>query len=292
MRDFAGKGVVITGGASGVGRALGWAFAREGAKVLLADIEPAALEKTVADIAATGATCIGQATDVTEPAAIKALADRAWNEFGKVHLVFNNAGVGGGGAPSIWDTSVNVFRWAFEVNFFGPLNGFKEFVPRLLEQDEEAVIAATASGAGLVFPPGSAAYSSTKAALIALAEMLSNELAMCGGKVKAACMFPGPHVVDTRLFNAQRNLLPRFDDGSAQFGGGISDIESFQQVMQVVIGRRVEITQPEDFAEYVLGALRRDEFWIMPLTAKTEDAIRARFEGMLNKVNPIIADML
>jgi NAD(P)-dependent dehydrogenase (short-subunit alcohol dehydrogenase family) len=292
MQDFRGKVAVITGGASGVGRALGYALAREGASIVLADIEADALSRTTSELAATGATAIGVVTDVTDPASVQALADRAFGEFGRVQMVFNNAGVGGGGAPSIWDTSVNVFLWAFEVNFFGVLNGFKAFVPRLIEQDEECVIAATASGAGLVFPPSAAAYASTKSALIALTEVLSFQLKMCGSKVRAACLFPGPHVVDTKLFDAQRNLLKRFDDGSDQFGGGITDIESFQQVMEAMIGRRVDITQPEDFAEYVLGALRREEFWILPLTQKTQDAVRARFEGMLNHTNPVIADML
>lgn len=290
MKEFKGKAAVITGSASGVGLALAERLAREGCNVALADIEAPALEKAVARVKALGVDAIGVKTDVSKAEQVEALAEKSFSHFGEVHLVFNNAGVGGGGAMTVWDTDVSAFKWAFDVNFYGVLNGINAFAPRLLKQNKEAFLTATSSGAGLIFPPNSPAYSASKAAVIALMEILSVQLMMSGSPVKAACLFPGPYVVDTNLFNSQRNAPSEYKND--QLGGGITSMESFQQVMEQMIGRRVETTQPEEFAEYVFGALKRDEFWIMPMHDRANKALRDRFEGMLNKTNPTIADML
>ena len=291
MKDFKGKAAVITGSASGVGLALAERLAREGCNVALADIEAPALEAAVARVKALGVDAIGVRTDVSKADQVEALAQKSFDHFGEVHLVFNNAGVGGGGAMTIWDTDVSAFRWAFDVNFYGVLNGINAFAPRLLRQNKEAVLSATSSGAGLIFPPNGPAYSASKAAVIALMEILSFQLMMAGSPVKAACLFPGPYVVDTNLFNSQRNAPEEYKNNN-QLGGGITSMESFQQAMEQMIGRRVETTQPEEFAEYVFAALQRDEFWIMPLNDRTAKALRDRFEGMIDKTNPMIADML
>jgi NAD(P)-dependent dehydrogenase (short-subunit alcohol dehydrogenase family) len=290
MKDFKGKTAVITGAASGVGLALAERLGRDGARIVLADIEAGALEAAVARVKAGGVDAIGVKTDVTKADQVEALAQKSFSHYGEVDMVFNNAGVGGGGAMTVWDTDVSAFQWAFDVNFYGVLNGIKAFMPLLVKQNKEAVIAATSSGAGLVFPPNSPAYSSSKAAVIALMEILSFQLIMTGSPVKAACLFPGPYVVDTNLFNSQRNAPAEYK--SDQLGSGITSIESFQQVMEQMIGRRVDITQPEEFADYVHGALQRDEFWIMPMHARSEKALRERFEGMITKTNPFIADIL
>jgi NAD(P)-dependent dehydrogenase (short-subunit alcohol dehydrogenase family) len=291
MKDFKGKTAVITGAASGVGLALAERLGREGARIVLADIEIGALDAAVARVKSGGVDAIGVKTDVTKADQVEALAEKSFSHYGEVDMVFNNAGVGGGGAMTIWDTDVSAFKWAFDVNFYGVLNGINAFAPRLLKQNKEAVLAATSSGAGLIFPPNSPAYSASKAAVIALMEILSFQLMMSGSPVKAACLFPGPYVVDTNLFNSQRNAPAEFKS-NAQLGGGITSMESFQQVMEQMIGRRVETTQPSEFADYVFGALQRDEFWIMPMHDRTEKALRDRFEGMITKTNPMIADML
>jgi NAD(P)-dependent dehydrogenase (short-subunit alcohol dehydrogenase family) len=290
MKDFKGKAAVITGGASGVGRALSERLAREGCRIMIADIEKAPLDKAVAEMKAGGADVVGVQTDVTKAEQVEALAEKAFSHFGSVQMVFNNAGVGGGGAPTTWETSVNVFRWTFEVNFYGILNGVNAFMPRLIKQNTEAVLSATSSGAGLIFPPTTPAYSCSKAAVVALMEIVSFQLMMIGSPVRAQCIFPGPYVVDTNLFDSKRHA-PK-DVTPEQLGGGITDIESFQQAMEQMIGRRVDITQPSEFAEYVFKGLQNDDFWVMPMHERAAQALRDRFEGMINNKNPMIPNML
>lgn len=292
MKEFRSKVAVITGGASGVGLALAHRLAREGANVVLADIEQEALDAAVEGLRATGAKAIGQKTDVVRREEVEALADRAFAEWGAVHMVFNNAGVGGGGGPTIWESPEKAFRWAMDVNYFGPLNGVLTFMPRLIAQGGEALIAATSSGAGIVFPPSSPAYSSSKAALIALWEVLAYQLQMAQSPIKAALLFPGPHVVDTGLFGSHRNLQSDYDDPLVREGTGINDIASFQAVMKMFLGREVDITNPADFAEEVFQSLLRDEFYILPLTDQTKAAVRKRYEDMLERRQPAIPDMM
>jgi len=111
-----------------------------------------------------------------------------------------------------------------------------------------------------------------------------------GSPVKAQCIFPGPYVVDTNLFNSQRNAPKEY--ASAQLGSGITDIESFQKAMEMMLGRRVDITQPSEFAEYVFKGLQNDDFWVMPLHERSAQALRDRFESMINNTNPQIPNML
>lgn len=291
MRDFRGKVAVITGAASGVGKQLALRLAREGVKIVLADIEQKALDTATAEVRAAGVAAIGVVTDVSKRDQVDALRDRAFAEFGKVQMVFNNAGVGGGGGPSTWETSEKAYRWAMDVNFFGPLNGILSFTPRLIAQNEEALISATSSGAGLVFPPNAPAYSASKAALIALMEIMALQLQMAGSKVRAAILFPGPHVVDTNLFSSHRNAQAEYADAAVKAGSGINNVDEFQGIMKMMLGREVPLTQPQDFAEEVFQSILRDEFYILPLTEKTKDAIRKRTEVMLDRGQPVIADM-
>ncbi|WP_157219034.1 SDR family NAD(P)-dependent oxidoreductase [Flavisphingomonas formosensis] len=292
MQNLNGRVAVITGAASGVGKQLALRLAREGVKVALADIEQGALDEAVAEVRKAGGTAFGHVTDVSQRAAVDGLRDAVLAEYGKVHLVFNNAGVGGGGGPTIWETSEDAFRWAMDVNYFGPLNGILSFMPVLIEQGEEALMTSTSSGAGIVFPPSGAAYSSSKAALIALMEVLAYQLQMAGSKVKAAILFPGPHVVDTRLFSSHRNVQERYGDPSLRAGGGINNVDEFQAAMRHLIGHEVPLTQPEDFAEEVYASILRDDFYILPLEERTKNAIRKRYEDMLERRQPAIPDMM
>jgi NAD(P)-dependent dehydrogenase (short-subunit alcohol dehydrogenase family) len=291
MLDFKNKTVVITGAASGVGKHLALRFAKAGARIVLADIEQAALDVAVSEVRAMGAEAIGQVTDVVKRDQVDALRDRVLAEYGRVDLLFNNAGVGGGGGSTVWDTPEKAYRWAMDVNFFGPLNGILSFMPCLLAQNTESLIASTSSAAGIIFPPAAAAYSASKAALIALMEIVALQLQMGGSKVKAAILFPGPHVVDTNLFSSHRNVQQEYADPAIALGMGINNVDEFQVVMSAMLGRPVELTSPADFAEEVFQALQRDEFYILPLTATTQDAVRKRYEIMLERGQPVIPDM-
>jgi NAD(P)-dependent dehydrogenase (short-subunit alcohol dehydrogenase family) len=289
--EFNDKVAVITGAASGVGKALSHRLAKAGAKIVLSDIEAGALYKAVAEINDGGGTAIGIVCDASKRDEVDALRDQAFAKWGKVHAVFNNAGVGGGGGPSIWTSPEKSFRWAMDVNFFGPLNGILSFLPRMFEQNEGGLMAATSSGAGIVFPPNSPAYSASKSALIALMEILQFQLDMVQSDIKAAILFPGPHVVDTNLFGSHRNLQKDYDDPIIRAGGGIDDMETFQIVMKQFIGREVETTDPKDFAEEVYTSLLRDDFYILPLTDVTKDAVRKRFDDMLERRHPVVPQM-
>lgn len=291
MKDVSQKTAVITGAASGVGKQLALRLAKAGAKIVLSDIEKVALDAAVAEVKATGAEAIGVVTDVAKRDDVDALCARAFDAFGKVHLVFNNAGVGGGGMPTVWDTPEKAYRWAMDVNFFGPLFGIMAFMPRLIAQNEEALMAATSSGAGIVFPPTSPGYSASKAALIALMEVLAQQLQMSGSKVKAAILFPGPHVVNTNLFSSHRNIQKEYSDPALKKGGAVNSVEEFQTVMKAMIGREVELTNPADFAEEVYRSVLRDDFYILPLNENFKGAIRKRYETMLSRGQPTIMDM-
>jgi NAD(P)-dependent dehydrogenase (short-subunit alcohol dehydrogenase family) len=203
---FAGRVVVITGGASGIGRALGERFTAEGARVVLADIERERLEATAAELAkdATGEVT-GITVDVTDPASVEALAAAAYDRFGAVHVLVNNAGVG---APSAkpWDTTPNDWRWVHSVNVFGVAHGVQAFVPRMLASGEPGWVVNTSSGDGAVNPlPGASVYAASKAAVATLTECLAAQLAADGAPVGASLFLPGGGLLDTGLWTADRN---------------------------------------------------------------------------------------
>ena len=200
MQDVAGKTAVITGGAGGIGRATAEVLAGRGAKLVLADIEGPVLEETVAQLAAGGADVTGVVTDVTDLASVHALRDAALSAYGSVHIVFNNAGVGGGttisSSPAMWD-------WVLSVNIDGVVNGMTTFLPLLLEQNEGHVVN-TASLAGLGGVPGMGPYCASKFAVVGMTESLFYELGMIGSGVHCSVLCPG--FTKTRIHESDRNM--------------------------------------------------------------------------------------
>jgi NAD(P)-dependent dehydrogenase (short-subunit alcohol dehydrogenase family) len=288
MKTVRDKVAVITGAASGVGLELARRLGREGTRLVLADIESQSLDAAVALLKESGVRVLAHVADVAKRAEVVALADHAFAEFGRVDMVFNNAGVTGGGAPTAWEVPVKRYHWAMDVNYFGALYGMQAFLPRMIQQGGEGLMAATASGAGIVFPPTSPAYSASKAALIAVWEVMALQLQAKHPQIKAALLFPGPHVVDTRLISAERNLQPEYSEGLArQSAPGAT----FKEAMTKVAGFQIEFTQPADFAEEAYQAILRDEYYILPLTEKTKAAIRKRTEDMLARRAPVAPDM-
>src|SRR5687767_9606773 len=176
MDTLSGKVAVVTGAASGIGLALAHAFAGEGAKVVLADIEEGPLDDAVGNLAAS-AEAVGVVCDVRDPAAVDALAKTTLDRFGAVHVICNNAGVVAGGLS--WLVPADRFRWVVEVNLLGVANGIRSFVPHMIEQGEGHVVN-TASAAGLATGPGMASYFATKHGVVALTEALAWDLAMAG----------------------------------------------------------------------------------------------------------------
>src|SRR5436305_1770643 len=148
MKQVRGKVAVVTGGAGGIGRALIERFTDEGMKVVLADLVPDAVERTADELRAQGREVLGVVTDVTSLDSVEALRDATLAEFGAVHVVCNNAGIGSGSEGQIWEHHVNDWRWSLDVNVMGVVNGINAFVPVMLEQDVEGHVVNTTSGNG------------------------------------------------------------------------------------------------------------------------------------------------
>jgi NAD(P)-dependent dehydrogenase (short-subunit alcohol dehydrogenase family) len=247
--ELKGKTAVITGGASGIGLATAKRFAASGANLVLGDIEEAPLAAAVLGLTDQGARVIGVAGDVAQEADVFAMRDAALAEFGAVHLVFNNAGVGGGltiGTPkAIWD-------WVLGVNIDGVVNGVNAFVPLFLEQDEGHVIN-TASEAGLVGVPGSGPYCASKFAVVGLSEALFQELALTGKNVHVTVLCP--NFVRTRINESQRNmpseLLSYLEDPVAQ---------EVKKLADAAVNSGID---PADVAQMVEDAVVANRFWIL-----------------------------
>ena len=188
MENLQGKVAVITGAASGIGKAVATRAAGEGMKVVLADIEENALKEAADELAAGGAEVIAAVTDVSDVASVRELRDRTLREFGAVHLVHNNAGVGTGGP--IWDVPEEDWRWILGVNLWGVVHGIATFVPLFIQQGEGHVVN-TASIAGLTTAPFLGPYNATKQAVVAISETLYKDLEAAGSRAWACrCCVP------------------------------------------------------------------------------------------------------
>jgi NAD(P)-dependent dehydrogenase (short-subunit alcohol dehydrogenase family) len=199
MRDLAGKAAFITGGASGIGLALSRAFAEAGMRVMLADIEGRALDEAVASLKSAGPEVRGIECDVRDYAAVERAATATVEAFGKVHLVCNNAGVGGSGG--IDDVSLDAWRWVIDINLMGVVHGVKAFLPLLRSHNEGGHIVNTASMAGFLPGTGFGAYTATKFAVVGISEALAAEVAPHGIGVSVLC----PGWVNTKILESARN---------------------------------------------------------------------------------------
>ncbi|MBI3994201.1 MAG: SDR family NAD(P)-dependent oxidoreductase [Candidatus Lambdaproteobacteria bacterium] len=200
MKDFNDKVAVVTGAASGIGKALALDFAQRGMRVVLADIEQGPLAQAGAEVGALGAEHLELVCDVSRLADVQALADAAWRRFGKVHVLCNNAGVGMRGA--IQALSLAQWQWVLGVNLWGVIHGVEAFVPRMISQQEGGHVVNTASIAGLVAVAGLGPYQTSKFAVVGLSESLARDLRPHGIGVSVLC----PLGVDTNVWNSTRHL--------------------------------------------------------------------------------------
>ena len=291
MQNFKDKVAVITGGASGVGRSIGARFGREGAKIVLADIERTALDKTVAEFRAQGIDAIGVVADVTKLESMEALAEESFKHFGGVHLLFNNAGVGPAEAATLWDAPLKEWTWGFNVNVWGVVNGLKAFMPRLVAQNQEAHVVNTTSGnGGLIMQPYTPIYAATKAAVSSITEVLHFQLQAQQSPIKVSALFPGPHVVETGIYNSERNRPKELEDANLP----AKSVHSLDEMKEQMAGYGIQLqtTHPDEVAEEVYQSLLKDQYWILPMTDKLVDAVRARTEDLLARRNPVHRDVL
>ena len=199
MDEFRGRAAVVTGGGSGLGAEMARSFAREGAKIVLADLDSAAMDQVAGEIGKAGGEAIGIRTDVTKRADVEALAQRAFEHFGAVHIVCNNAGVGVFG--TLATATDRDWQWVMNVNFWGVVHGVDAFVPRMIEQKQGGHIVNTASMAGLTGMPGLGVYCASKFAVVGLSESLLRELKSEGIGVSVLC----PMIVRTNINASERN---------------------------------------------------------------------------------------
>jgi NAD(P)-dependent dehydrogenase (short-subunit alcohol dehydrogenase family) len=278
MKNFEGRVAVVTGGASGIGFAMASRFAQEGMKVVLADIEEPALDAAVARLRQQEHEVLGVVTDVTKPEALERLAQQALDTFGKVHVLCNNAGVGGVAVNGIWEATLQDWRWAMGVNLWGVIYGVQAFVPIMIAQDEEGHVVNTASMAGLA--QGNRIYSVTKHAVVALSEALHDGLRMQDTKVHASVLCPG--LTNTHLMFAARNRpedLRNYPD----------EQPSAVQLERSANSKRMVEEQglpPERTAEIVLQAIKDEQFYILTHD-DYDEVIRERMENILARRNPV-----
>ena len=186
MHQLSGRTAVVTGAASGIGRAIVERFAAEDMQIVLADIEPDALAAATAELTDRGAAAIGVPTDVTDLASVEALLAAATEQFGDVHVLCNNAGVGPPAEPQLWLNTPNDWRWTFGVNVFGVANGLHVFLPHMVGHGEEGHVVNTSSpDGGIVAMPNAAVYASSKAAANHLTRNVAFDLGPRGIRVNA-----------------------------------------------------------------------------------------------------------
>ncbi|HEY4544999.1 MAG TPA: SDR family NAD(P)-dependent oxidoreductase [Pedomonas sp.] len=287
MESFKGRVAVVTGGASGVGRALGEQLAAEGARVVLADIDQNRLDATAREISdETGGEVIGLRVDVTKAESVESLAEAVWDRFGAVHLLFNNAGVGLGEAQrTIWSLPANDWRWGFDVNVFGVVYGIQSFVPRMLASGEEGVVINTSSSnGGLRSLPNTPIYAASKAAVTSISEVLYQQLLREGSSVRAAVLFPGPHVVNTSILASKRNRPEDYGDND----GNKPAYETMEDLVRTT-GLKMALTEPEEVASFALAGIRAGKFWLLPESAENDQKLKERIDTLLARQNPASA---
>jgi NAD(P)-dependent dehydrogenase (short-subunit alcohol dehydrogenase family) len=232
---------VVTGGASGIGRGIAAQLIAEGMRVVIADIERAALDKAASELGA-----VGVPVDVSDAGSVAELADSVLAEFGAIHVVCNNAGVGP--LAPIADLTLADWQWIIGVNLYGVIHGVQTFLPLLAANPDGGHIVNTASMAGLVAPPRMAAYCVTKFGVVALTEVLAAELAADGSKVGASVLCPG--TVRTNIHASSRNRPRHLGPG------GLADVSAEENPYFRWIS-------PEAAGDVVVRAIKRGDLYAL-----------------------------
>ncbi len=271
MREFKGRVAVVTGGASGLGRAMALRFAAEGMAVVLADVQQDALDRTVAEFEAAGHEVLGVRCDVSRQDSVDALRDAAVKRFGKVHVVCNNAGVAPGGLA--WESTVEDWNWCLGVNVYGVIHGLRSFVPHMLAHGEEGHIVNTASVAGLISPPGMGIYCVSKHAVVTLTECLHHDLAGKTDKVGASVLCPA--YVPTAIADSERNRPAGLANPARERTA--EDVAREELLRKAVSAGKISA---EQVADAVFEAVRDRRFYILT-HQKIKGAIETRMQDIL-----------
>lgn len=275
MKEFKDRVAVVTGGASGLGRAMAWRFAREGMKIVLADIEQTTLETTLAEFHQAGHEAIAVRCDVSRAEDVEALAERTLAAFGGVHIVCNNAGVAPGGV--IWEHTVKDWEWAMGPNVWGVIHGVRVFTPILLQQNTDAHIINTASVAGLLTLPGMGLYCVTKHAVVSLTECLHHDLVASSDKVRCSVLCPA--YVPTRIAESERNRPERLREERQK---SEEDLRREAGLRHAVESGKISA---EEVADAVFAAVCEQRFYVLT-HQRIKPAIETRMQDILQEHLP------
>lgn len=279
MEDFKNKVAVITGAASGIGKSIAYRCAKEGMKIVLADIEKEELESVEKQLKLIGANTLAVVTDVGKEEDIRLLAGKTLDSFGEVHLLFNNAGVGAG--TFLWESTLADWQWVMGVNLWGIIYATSIFVPIMLKQEKDCYIVNTASEAGLGTGPINGIYRITKHAVVSFSETLYHELQLISSKIGVSVLCPG--FVNTRICDAQRNrpveLINPVEINNSSSQGNMVD-----QMIREAVAKGMS---PEEAADITFRAIKKKQFYILT-DSEGKKAVRQRMEDILNEHNPTV----
>jgi NAD(P)-dependent dehydrogenase (short-subunit alcohol dehydrogenase family) len=283
MKVFRDRVAVVTGGASGIGKALAKAFVGEGMKVVIADVEQPALEKAVEEL---GGSVTGVVTDVSDPASVSALADRVFATHGACHLLCNNAGVG---VPNldVWETEPSDWEWVFGVNVRGVAHGIQSFVPRMLASGEEGFVMNTSSGDGGISPLAQqVVYASSKAAVSIITECLAAQLVGRNTKLRAAIFYPSGGMLATGIWTTRRNRPEQLARKQQVDPSRETTFEAFMAGAKKA-GFDLPVQDLDQLAQFALDGIRNEDFVIMIDRKSMEATLRERAAKLANGECPI-----
>ncbi|HXH20862.1 MAG TPA: SDR family NAD(P)-dependent oxidoreductase [Dehalococcoidia bacterium] len=283
MRDFRDKVAVVTGGASGIGKAMAERFAQEGMAVVLADFEREALNAAAAEFRQREQRVLPVWTDVSNEDSVQGLADEVRREFGAVHILCNNAGVvaesdlGMQNPRRVWELSMKDWHWTFAVNFWGVVHGIRAFVPDMVARNQDAHIVNTASIAGLTSGAALPIYGASKHAVVRLSEGLYHQLRQMESKVKVSVLCPGG--VRTRITSAARNRPEAFREGAE------APSPEWAARSDEMWSQRAATMEPSEVADKVWRAIQDERFYILTHPG-SEEGVRRRLEAILADAAP------
>src|SRR5947208_6382464 len=275
LERFSDRVAVVTGAASGIGLALAERFAAEGMKIVMADVEAAALDAAVAAVRAKALVVLAVRVDVSRAEDVERFARETYAAFGAAHVVCNNAGVAVIGA--VHEHSLADWQWVMGVNLWGVIHGVRAFVPRMLAGGDEGHIVNTASMAGLTTAPFMSVYDVTKHGVVALSESMYKEFEATGAPIGVSVVCPG--LIDTRIMRSSRNRPPELaEEGkpgpmAQAFGQGLAD-------------RLARGYAPSEVAEQVLRGIREKRFYVVPAQPEVRQWATVRAQDIIELRNP------